>query len=141
MAIDYTILAQPKTGQTTKQRRASRRRKTLKAAAGTRDSQVMNRYGGRCIAVNISPVCQGRAMDPHELISVGAGGSRVDADNRAPVCRMDHNEAQGRVGGNRLLFSWKGKDEGQKPTATKLGTVKVSWRPDPTGPVTISGWR
>lgn len=129
MPMDYSQLAIPKTGDTQKKSRARRRRQTLKAAAKTRDSQVMNRYGGRCIAEGISPVCTGRAMDPHELVGVGAGGSRVDPDNRVPTCRTDHREAQGRVGGNRLIYGWKGKDDGQKPTATVRGTVSVTWKP------------
>jgi hypothetical protein len=131
--IDYTVLALPKSGETTKQRRAKRRRKTLKAAAATRDSQVMNRYGGRCIAEPVSPGCRGRAVDPHELVTVGAGGSRVDPDNRVPVCRWCHEQAQGRVGGIRLLFGWVGKLEGQKPMATKLGSILVTWRPNQSG--------
>lgn len=140
MAIKWEGFAQPKTGDTPKRSRARRRRAALKAAADDRDQRVMGRYGGRCIAYGISPVCEGRAVDPHELIPVGAGGKR-EADNRVPICRADHQECQGRVGGNRLTFDWGGRVNGAPPLATVLGSVLVGWRPNPTGPVRVSAWR
>lgn len=130
-----------KTGDTPKKRRARRRRAAMAAAAVDRDTRVMNRYGGRCIAHGISPVCQGRAVDPHELVSVGAGGKR-EAYNRVPICRVDHREAQGRVGGARLKFDWAGRNEGRPPMADVRGMTKVTWQPNPKDPLTFTTtWR
>jgi hypothetical protein len=126
MAIDYRGFAQPKTGDTPKRRRARRRRKVLAAGAVDRDTQVMNRYGGLCVAHRVSPVCQRRACDPHELIPRSQGGP-LESWNREPICRACHRETQGRVGGNRLMFNWPGKAEGQRPNADQPGNVQPIW--------------
>ncbi len=126
MAIDYSGFAFPKTGHTPKTLRAKRRRTSLAAAAVDRDARVINRHGGRCVGLGVNPTCQGKATEPHELIPVGAGGPR-ESWNRVPVCRACHNEAQGRVGGNRLKFSWPGIRAGGLPNADKPGNVRVWW--------------
>jgi hypothetical protein len=140
MAIDWSGFGLPKTGQTPKKRKAARRRHELTVAAGDRDGQVMTRYGGKCVASGICPTCTGWAMDPHELIPVGAGGERASY-NRVPICRTCHQEAQGRVGGIRLLFDWRGRHEGQAPTADVLGTLLVLFRESGLARVTRWTWK
>ena len=132
MGIDYSKFAIPKDGQTPKKRRAARRRKTLKAAAIDRDTKVFPRYGGRCIAFGVSPVCTEWAEHPHELIPRGAGGP-AESWNRVPTCAADHRECQGRVGGNRLVYDWPGKEDGQLPNADVPGNVKAKWVEHPNG--------
>lgn len=76
--------------------------------------------------MRVSPVCTFFMDDPHELIPVGVGGPR-ESWNRVGLCRADHREAQGRVGGNRLLFDWVGKDDGLQPNADQPGNVTCRW--------------
>jgi 5-methylcytosine-specific restriction endonuclease McrA len=80
-----------------------------------------------CFAQGVSPVCIGRCEDPHEIVPRGAGGVKSLA-NTVGVCRPCHNAAQGRVGGNRLIFDWTGRAEGQPPQANKRGQVWCWWR-------------
>lgn len=127
MGIDYSKLALAKTGETPKKRRARRRRANLAAAGVDRDTRVMNRHGGNCVALGISPVCTKRAVDPHELIPVGRGGPR-ESWNRVPICRACHRAAQGAVGGIKLWFDWPGKADGGKPNADQPGNLKVTWK-------------
>lgn len=107
-------------------RRAKKRRLHMKVAAVDR-TKVFRRQSGVCYARDVSPVCTGVVQDPHELIPVGRGGKRVSS-NRVGVCRVCHDEAQGRVGGNRLIFEWPGQDEGQPPNADEPGNVTARWR-------------
>lgn len=107
-------------------RRARKRRLHMKVAAIDR-TKVFKRQGGVCYARGVSPVCTFTVQDPHELVPVGRGGKRVSS-NRVGVCRVCHDEAQGRVGGNRLIFEWPGHDEGQPPNADEQGNVTVRWR-------------
>lgn len=107
-------------------RRARKRRLHMKVAAIDR-TKVFRRQGGVCYARAVSPVCTGAVQDPHELIPVGRGGKRVST-NRVGVCRACHDAAQGRVGGNLLIFEWPGMDEGQAPNADEQGNVTVRWR-------------
>lgn len=110
----------------TARRRKAKRRLHMKVAAVDR-TKVFRRQGGVCYARAVSPVCTGTVQDPHELVPVGRGGKRVSS-NRVGVCRVCHDEAQGRVGGNRLIFEWPGMDEGQPPNADEPGNVTVRWR-------------
>lgn len=144
MGIDYSLLAFPKKGAPkpvvakpaavpakkpkgpVARARATKKRKAQAVAAKDR-GKVFGRTGGWCFARHVSPVCQGRAVDPHELIPVGAGGPR-ESWNRVPLCRRDHDEAQGRVGGNRLVFEWPGKADGKPPNADEPGNVTATWR-------------
>lgn len=80
-----------------------------------------------CVGHGVNPGCQYFAVDPHELIPVGRGGPR-ESWNRVPVCRCCHREAQGRVGGLRLIFDWPGKADGAKPNADEPGNVTCYWR-------------
>jgi hypothetical protein len=121
-----------KDGKTPKKKRAARKRKKLKAAAVDRDTKVMPRYGGKCVAVGVSPVCTVRAEHPHELIPRGVGGP-AESWNREPICAADHRECQGRVGGNRLIFDWPGKSDGARPNADVPGNVTVKWVEHPRG--------
>lgn len=105
--------------------RAARKRKGQQVANQDR-GRVFGRTGGWCFARHVSPVCQGRAVDPHELIPVGAGGPR-ESWNRVGLCRACHDEAQGRVGGNRLIFTWPGKADGGRPNADVAGNVTCEW--------------
>ena len=106
--------------------RAAKKRKG-QAVANQDRGRVFGRTGGWCFTRHVSPVCQGRAVDPHELIPVGAGGKR-ESWNRVPLCRACHDETQGRVGGNRLVFDWPGKADGRPPNADEAGNVKAAWR-------------
>ncbi len=105
----------------------------LKAAALDRDDVVFTRqtvrgeWRPRCVGWRINPGCTYDAVDPHELIPVGIGGAR-ESWNRVAVCRSCHREAQGRVGGNRLVFDWPGKADGAKPNADEPGNVTCYWR-------------
>lgn len=109
----------------TAKRRAKKRTRTLAVAADDRQV-VFTRQHHTCFAVLVSPVCTRTVQDPHELVPVGVGGKRVSR-NRVGLCRADHQEAQGRVGGNRLVFDWPGKDAGEPPNADVLGNVTVTW--------------
>lgn len=115
-----------KTGKTPKDLRAARNRKAQTVANRDR-GRVFGRTGGWCFTRHVSPICQGRAVDPHELIPVGAGGKR-ESWNRVPLCRACHDETQGRVGGNRLVFEWPGKADGRPPNADEPGNVQATWR-------------
>lgn len=147
MGIDYSLLAFPKKGAPkpvakpavpakvapakkpkgpVARDRAARKRKAQAVAAKDR-GRVFGRTGGWCFARHVSPVCQGRAVDPHELIPVGAGGPR-ESWNRVPLCRACHDAGQGRVGGNLLIFDWPGKADGKPPNADEPGNVTVTWR-------------
>jgi hypothetical protein len=127
VAVDYSGFAFPKTGKTEKQRRASKRQTLVLAPAAKDRARVFARQGGRCIALLVSPVCTGLAVDPHELIPVGRGGKRVSS-NRVGICRACHDAAQGRVGGNRLIFEWTGMADGAAPNADQSGNVTCRWR-------------
>lgn len=94
----------------------------MRDAADDRDQVVLARHGGRCVGSGVNPGCTGVAIDPHELIPVGAGGKRV-SENRVGVCRCCHNEAQGRVGGLRLRFHWASG----RPNADIPGNVMPWW--------------
>lgn len=109
--------------------RAKRNRKAAAVAISDRE-KVRRRQQGRCFAEGISPVCTGLMQDPHELIPVGAGGKR-ESRNRVGLCRVDHDEAQGRVGGNRLVFTWRGQRDGKPPNADEPGNVGCYWRERP----------
>lgn len=111
---------------TPKVRRARRRRQLFADAADDREV-VYLRQGYVCFAFRVSPVCTGRVQDPHELIPVGAGGPR-ESWNRVGTCRACHRAAQGRVGGNRLVYDWPGKADGRPPNADVPGNVTCSWR-------------
>lgn len=112
--------------------RAARRRKLLAVAADDR-AVVFKRdtprgeWRPRCVGWRINPGCKYYATDPHELIPVGRGGKR-ESWNRVSVCRCCHREAQGRVGGLRLIFDWPGKADGAKPNADQPGNVTCYWR-------------
>lgn len=139
MPIDYSQLAFPKVkpkaapakpakGPVARDR-AKRNRKAA-AVAGTDRERVRQRQRGRCFAEGISPVCTGLMQDPHELIPVGAGGKR-ESRNRVGLCRKCHDEAQGRVGGNRLVFTWRGQRDGKPPNADEPGNVGCRWQERP----------
>ncbi len=89
--------------------------------------QVFDRQRQICFAQGISPVCTGKPDDPHELIPRGAGG-RKSLTNTVGVCRPCHDAAQGRVGGNLLVFDWKGKADGRPPRADIPGNVSCRWK-------------
>lgn len=80
----------------------------------------------RCAAYGVSPVCTKRAVDPHELVRRGQGGE-VSPQNSVPVCRACHHEADGKIGGNRLVFHWKGEDDGLAPRADVASNVWAVW--------------
>lgn len=130
--IDYSVLALPKSkpkGKAAPKRIPQQSAKQRKKQAAANDDRevVFKRQGRICFAANISPVCQGRAVDPHELIPVGLGGPRVSW-NRVGICRACHRAAQGSVGGNRLIFTWKGQAQGEKPNADVPGNVTCYWK-------------
>lgn len=89
--------------------------------------QLLRDRNFRCAAYGVSPVCTTRARDPHELVRRGAGG-KISLDNSVPVCRECHHEADGKIGGNRLVFDWKGKADGLAPKASESGNVWPVWR-------------
>jgi 5-methylcytosine-specific restriction endonuclease McrA len=125
--IDYSLFQLGKKRHDTPSKdRARRKRKAQPAANADRDT-VFQRQGWVCFAVGVSPVCTGDVCDPHELIPVSRGGPRVSW-NRVGLCRTCHRQAQGRVGGIRLVFTWVGKDQGQQPNADQRGNVTCSWR-------------
>jgi len=105
--------------------RAKKRTATM-AVAATDRQRVFERQQHTCFAVGVSKVCRRRVQDPHELVPVGAGGKRVSR-NRVGLCRPCHDAAQGKVGGNVLIFDWVGKADGQPPNADQLGNVTVKW--------------
>lgn len=118
-----------------KQRRATRKKVE---AADDRARRAVHRtlvqriflqphWHGRCSAEGVSPVCTGRARDPHELIPRGAGGE-VSLENTVPICRECHHEANGKVGGNRLTYEWPGRADGVKPRADIPGNVRAVWK-------------
>lgn len=148
MAIDWDQLAFPKTRKAqpaaaakvvkpkptlkrggpvkTTKRRAARNRKAQLAANVDR-AVVFARQSQTCFAVAVSPVCTKRVQDPHELIPQGRGGPQ-ESWNRVGLCRACHDAAQGRVGGNRLIFDWPGKADGAKPNADQPGHVTCRWK-------------
>lgn len=87
---------------------------------------ILEAWGWRCVGYGVSPVCTKRACDPHELIGRGVGGI-VSWDNTVPICRACHHEADGKVGGNRLVFGWLGMDDGKAPRAWEAGNTWVQW--------------
>jgi hypothetical protein len=93
----------------------------MKVAALDR-AAVFARQGGRCAGLGINPTCTGVAVDPHELVPVGAGGKRI-SQNRVGLCRACHRETQGRVGGLRLRFFWGWS----APNADRVGNVLPWW--------------
>lgn len=124
MGIDYSGLPFGKGS-----RKADKGRKDRKALQEARVDKgtVYARQLGLCYALGISLVCTRLMEDPHELIPVGAGGRRTSR-NRVGLCRRCHDEAQGRVGGNRLVFDWPGKAEGVRPNADQPGNVRCFWK-------------
>lgn len=114
--IDYSGLAFPKTGG----KATGREKATVKALVFARDE-------GICRAWGVSPVCQTRAWDRHELIPVGLGGP-VTTQNCITICRADHRACQNGIGGHSLTFTWPGKAKGRPPNADKPGQVRAIWR-------------
>lgn len=88
---------------------------------------ILQHWNFTCWAYGISPVCQKRATDPHELVRRGAGG-KVSLENSVASCRACHNQADARVGGNRLTADWDGKADGLPPKANVQGNVRAIWR-------------
>lgn len=118
--------ASPKPTRTRKQERQTEASRAERAASADK-VKVVHRQHGVCIGFGVNPHCWGVIHDAHELIGRGQGGPR-ESWNRVGVCRCCHREAQGRVGGNRLLFDWPGKADGAKPNADEPGNVRCHWR-------------
>jgi hypothetical protein len=138
MPIDYTGFGFPKDAKhpaqpkTRKQERKTDNGRAERAASADK-LKVKARQHQVCFGWGVNPHCQKTIWDAHELISQAQGGPR-ESWNRVGLCRRCHREAQGRVGGNRLLFDWVGKQAGAKPNANLPNNVTCRWRDDARGP-------
>lgn len=97
----------------------------IRTAGRSVKGKIFDRQSDVCIAAGVSPVCTSRVEDPHELIP--GRPRRITLSGSVGVCRACHNVAQGRVGGNLLVFDWAGKSDGAKPRAHITGNVRPIW--------------
>lgn len=87
---------------------------------------ILQHWNFQCWAFGVSPVCTRRATDPHELVRRGAGGE-VSLANSVASCRACHHEADGKVGGNRLIADWAGKADGLAPNCQDKASIRPIW--------------